>query len=252
MDFKGKNVLITGGSRGIGKATAIAFADKGANVAINYNTNKKAAQKTIELLNKEGSHIALQADISDEKEANQLIIDFISNYKHIDILINNAGILIPHEIDQVDFNTWKNAWRQTIDTNLIAIANLCFFASQYMIKNNGGKIVNVSSRGAFKGEPNQPAYGASKAALNSLSQSLAKHLAKYNISISAVAPGFTDTEMGNNSISEEEKKLLLNEYPYKRMAKPEEIAHSILFLASSGAEYNSGAILDINGASYLR
>ena len=251
MNFNNKNILITGASRGIGRATAIAFAQKGANVAINYHTNDKAAQETLELLGS-GNHSSFKADISNESEVEQLLTHFIDKYGKIDVLVNNAGILIPHEIDKVDFDTWKNAWRKIIDTNLVAIANLSYFAAQHMIKQGGGRIVNVSSRGAFRGEPTQPAYGASKAALNSLSQSLAKQLAKHHIYIGVVAPGFTETDMGNDSITPEEKNLLLNESPFKRMALPEEVAHSLLFLASDGAEYNSGAIIDVNGASYLR
>ncbi len=251
MKFKNKNVLITGGSRGIGKATAIAFSQRGANVAINYKSDDKSAQETLALLD-EGEHILLKADIDNENSAQKLINDFVDKYGKLDILVNNAGISIFHEIDKVDFNEWKDSWKKIIDTNLLATADMCYWASQHMIKKGGGRIVNVSSRGAFRGEPNQPAYGASKAGINALSQSLAKSLAKHSIFIGVVAPGFTDTHMGTSFLTKSEKKLLMDESPFKRMAKPEEVAHAILFLASEGAEYTSGAILDINGASYLR
>jgi NAD(P)-dependent dehydrogenase (short-subunit alcohol dehydrogenase family) len=121
-----------------------------------------------------------------------------------------------------------------------------------MITNGCGNIVNISSRGAFRGEPTKPAYGASKAALNALSQSLAKRLAPYNIYVGAVAPGFTETDMGAKTLTAKERENLLRESPFKRMAKPAEVAHAVLFLASYGASYSSGTIIDVNGASYLR
>jgi NAD(P)-dependent dehydrogenase (short-subunit alcohol dehydrogenase family) len=121
-----------------------------------------------------------------------------------------------------------------------------------MMKTGGGHIVSVSSRGAFRGEPTKPAYGASKAALNSMSQSLAKKLAPNHIYVGVVAPGFTETEMAKETLTPAERENLLRESPFKRMAQPEEVAHAILFLASSEAAYSSGTIIDVNGASYLR
>jgi 3-oxoacyl-[acyl-carrier protein] reductase len=251
MNFSGKNILITGASRGIGKACAVAFADKGANIGINYKSDFKAAKDCLKLLG-EGNHILLQTDISNSVEAKNLIDKFVSEFGKIDVLINNAAISAMHEIDLVDYETWQKSWRSIIDTNLISVANLSYCAAQYMIKQDGGKIINVSSRGAFRGEPAQTAYGASKAGLNSLTQSMAKALAKYNIFVSAVAPGFTETDMGNTALTEKEKIALMNECPLKRMATPQEVAYSVMFLASDEANYSTGAILDINGASYLR
>jgi NAD(P)-dependent dehydrogenase (short-subunit alcohol dehydrogenase family) len=251
MRFDEKKILITGASRGIGRATAIAFAIAGATVGINYRSNENAANKTLSLL-KNNDHKLFRADVSDPNEAKDLINDFVAEYGRIDILINNAGIVIKHDIDTVDYDEWQRCWNDIIRTNLTAVANLCYCAAHHMMKAGGGRIVNVSSRGAFRGEPDMPAYGASKAALNSLSQSLAKKLAKHKIYIAAIAPGFTETDMGLDNITEAEKHLLLKETPFQRMATAEEVAHSIMFLASEGAEYNTGAILDINGASYLR
>lgn len=251
MQFDEKKILITGASRGIGRATAIAFAKAGATVGVNYKSNEEAAFKTLSLLENKG-HKLFRADVSEPGEVKKLIDDFVAEYGRIDILVNNAGIVIKHDIDKVDYDEWQRSWAATTSTNLTAVANLCYCATHYMIKAGGGRIVNVSSRGAFRGEPDMPAYGASKAALNSLSQSLAKKLAKYKIYIGVVAPGFTETDMGIDNISESEKILLLQETPFQRMATAEEVAHSIMFLASEGAEYNTGAILDINGASYLR
>ena len=251
MNFKNKKVLITGASRGIGKATALAFAEKGAKVGLNFRNNLDEAQKTLSQLPGEG-HRLFQKDISKKENCQELIGDFVSSYGQLDILINNAGISIFHEIDQVDFDHWTHAWEETFKTNLFAAANLSYWAAQAMMKSRGGRIVNVSSRGAFRGEPTKPAYGASKAALNAMSQSLAKKLAPHNIYIGVVAPGFTETEMAAQTLTPAERENLLRESPFRRMAQPEEVAHAILFLASEGAEYSSGTIIDVNGASYLR
>ncbi|WP_422858408.1 SDR family NAD(P)-dependent oxidoreductase [Flagellimonas sp. S174] len=251
MDFTNKTVLVTGGSRGIGKATAIAFAQKGAKVGINFRRNVKEAQKTLVELKGE-VHQIFQKDISQKENCEELIDDFVKAFGQIDILVNNAGISIFHEIDTVDFDHWTHAWEETFKTNLFAASNMSYWAAHAMMKSGGGRIVNVSSRGSFRGEPTKPAYGASKAALNAMSQSLAKKLAPYNIYIGVVAPGFTETEMAAVTLTPAERENLLRESPFQRMAQPEEVAHAILFLASEGAEYTSGTIIDVNGASYLR
>lgn len=251
MNFKDKKVLITGASRGIGKSTAIAFAKKGAQVGINYVKDDIAAKSTLSILDGE-DHSLFKKDISLKESPKQLIEEFIKTYGKLDILVNNAGISEFHEIDKVEYNDWVKAWDNIINTNLTSIAHTCYWASKYMIENGGGRIINVSSRGAFRGEPTQSAYGASKAGLNSFSQSMAKALAKYKIYVGVVAPGFTETDMGMSTLTDIEKANLISESPFKRMAKPEEVAHSIMFLASEGAEFTSGTIIDVNGASYLR
>lgn len=251
MNFQDKHVLITGASRGIGKATAIAFAEKGAKIGLNFRSNLEAAKETLAALPGEG-HQLFQQDISEKEGAQELITKFVNHYGTLDILVNNAGISIFHDIEEVDFEHWTSAWENTFNTNLFAISNLCYWGAKTMMESGGGKIVNVSSRGAFRGEPTKPAYGASKAALNSMSQSLAKKLAKHNIHIGVVAPGFTETEMAAVTLTPVERENLLRESPFQRMAQPEEVAHAIMFLASEGAGYSSGTIIDVNGASYLR
>ena len=251
MNFKDKNVLVTGGSKGIGKATALEFAKRGARVGINYSADDKAAEETLKELGGD-EHKLFKADIADEAAAEKLIEDFVSDFGSIDILVNNAGVAQLHDIKKISYAYWKESWRNIIDTNLMAMANLCFCAAQYMMKNGGGRIVNVSSRGAFRGEPNMPAYGASKAAVNSLSQSLAKALAPHKIYVNVVAPGFTETDMATATLTEAERESLMKDSPLGRLAKPEEVAYSIVFLASEGAEYTTGTIIDVNGASYLR
>ena len=251
MDFKGKTVLITGGSRGIGKATAIAFAEKGARVAINFRSNKAAASATCELLKGEG-HFAIRADISKPNAVEKMLEAVVQEFGQLDILVNNAAIHDEHPIDGVDYKTWQRIWQETLATNLFGAANTMYCAAQYMIKAGGGRIINVSSRGAFRGEPNQPAYGASKAGLNALSQSLAKALAPHNIFVGIVAPGFTETDMVRDLLESPAGQAIRAQSPLNRIAKPEEVAYGILFLASEKAKFMTGAILDINGASYLR
>jgi len=251
MDFSGKHVLITGGSRGIGKAIAKAFAKHGACVAISYNTNLQAAHETIDSL-LGGPHLIIQADVSQPDSVKHLIDTVISKFGKLDIVVNNAGIINDLHIDKVDYATWQRSWKEILEINLIGPANISYCAIQYMMKNNGGKIVNVSSRGAFRGEPDCPAYGASKAGLNAMSQSLAQKLAKYNIFISVVAPGFVETDMTSEILSGPNGDEIRNQSPIGRVAKPEDVAQAVLFLAAEGSEYMTGAIIDVNGASYLR
>ncbi len=251
MDFTGKIVLITGASRGIGKATAIEFDKRGAAVIINYVCNKDAAEQVMSIL-KGTNHSLYKADVTDSVQVKNMIDFVMGKYGRIDILVNNAGIFKEHPVDTVDFEQWTKIWDKTISTNLTAVANTCYFCAKHMITQKSGIIVNVSSRGAFRGEPLSPAYGASKAGLNSLSQSLAKYLGKHNISVSVVAPGFVETEMSQDILNSKEGNKIKNESPFKRVAKPEEVAHAILYLASEKAKFTTGSIIDVNGASYLR
>ncbi len=251
MDFSGKHILITGGSRGIGKAIAKAFAKHGACVAISYNTNLQAAHETIDSL-LGGPHLVIQADVSQPDSVKQLIDTVISKFGKLDIVVNNAGIINDLRIDKVDYATWQRSWKEILEINLIGPSNISYCAIQYMMKNNGGKIVNISSRGAFRGEPDCPAYGASKAGLNAMSQSLAQKLAKYNIFIGVVAPGFVETDMTSEILSGPNGDEIRNQSPIGRVARPEEVAQAVLFLAAEGSEYMTGAIIDVNGASYLR
>jgi NAD(P)-dependent dehydrogenase (short-subunit alcohol dehydrogenase family) len=251
MQFTNKIVLITGGTRGIGKATAIAFAERGAKLAITYKSNETAADETIQQLPGEG-HIALKADVKNPEKVRKLINQVVKHFDKLDIVVNNAGIHHHHPIDKVSYQDWQDNWQLTLDTNLIGPANVCYCAAQYMILQGSGRIVNVSSRGAFRGEPDQPAYGASKAGLNAMSQSLAQSLAPHNIFVGVVAPGFVETDLAKDILEGPNGEAIRQQSPLKRVAKPEEVARAVLFLASEGSEFMTGAILDVNGASYLR
>ena len=251
MDFTGKTALVTGGSRGIGRAVAKAFAARGARVTINYLSNKEAAVATLSEM-EGGPHVAIQADVSDPDAVEHLFEEAVAALGSIDIVVNNAGIFRYHRIDEVEFEEWQSSWREVLNTNLVGPANVCFHAARHMIEHGGGRIVNVSSRGAFRGEPEGPAYGASKAGLNAMSQSLAQRLAPHDIFVGVVAPGFVETDLGARVLDGPLGDSVRAQSPLNRVARPEEVAYAVLFLASNGSEFSTGTIIDVNGASYLR
>ena len=165
MNFQDKRVLVTGSSRGIGRAAAIAFAELGAKVVVHYNRNQSAAQETLNQMAGTG-HLLAQADIAKASAVKTLFQTIKTKLDGIDIVVNNAGIFDPHPIDEVDYSHWQESWQKTIATNLIGAANVCYCAAELMIPQKTGRIINVSSRGAFRGEPEFPAYGASKAGIS--------------------------------------------------------------------------------------
>ena len=252
IDFKGKNVLITGGSRGIGRACAKLFAELNANVIITYKTNAEEAEKTIKSLNTNGTHTSFQLDLTKPASIEKMFAEVLTEFNQLDVLVNNAGIFIEHKINEISFEEWQQAWTETINTNLIGVSNLCFFAARQMMQQQYGKIVNISSRGAFRGEPDHPAYGASKAGLNAMSQSLAVALAPHNVTIGIIAPGFVQTDMTVDYLQSEQGEVIKKQSPFNRVATPEEVARLVAVFASDGFEFTSGGIVDINGASYLR
>jgi len=238
MKFKDKKVLITGGSRGIGKATAHAFAKEGAQLTIVFQSNHTAAHDTLNSL-PGGPHTICQTDLRHPSQVKNLIQHHLDFHQRLDVIINNAGVFFDHSIDKVNFEEWQTAWKDTLAVNLVGPANLCYLAAKQMIQQgDGGRIVNVSSRGAFRGEPDAPAYGASKAGLNSMSQSLAKALAPHHIFVGVVAPGFVETEMAQRLLDTPVVgDNIRNQSPMGRVAKPEEVAKAILFLAEEGTEF---------------
>jgi 3-oxoacyl-[acyl-carrier protein] reductase len=251
FDFTDRRVLVTGASRGIGRAIARQFAASGARVAVHYNRNSAAAQETLTSLIG-GPHTLIQADVAQPQQAAAMIAMLVDEMGGLDIVVNNAGIFEDHPLADVSYQEWQESWQRTLATNLIGPANICYAAGQHMIASGGGRIVNVSSRGAFRGEPLAPAYGASKAGLNSMSQSLAQHLAPHNIFVGVVAPGFVETDMASDFLDGPRGEAVRNQSPLGRVARPDEVAYAVLFLASPGSEFMTGAIIDVNGASYLR
>lgn len=251
MEFKDQVVLVTGASRGIGRACAMEFAEKGAHVAVHFNRNQAAADAAFRSL-PGGPHGLFQADISEAEAVKKLITDIIDKWGKIDVLVNNAGIFEEHPPLSSDYDGWLGCWQRTLNINLVGSANAAYWAARRMKEQGGGRIIHVTSRGAFRGEPDAPAYGASKAGQNALSQSLAKALAPHNIFVFAVAPGWVATDMAQESLDSPEGENIKKQSPLGRIARPEEVAKAVVFLASQGTDYMTGCILDVNGASYLR
>jgi 3-oxoacyl-[acyl-carrier protein] reductase len=251
FDFSNKNVLVTGSSRGIGRAIARQFATSGARVVIHYHKNRRAAERTVADL-PGGPHLLVQADVSDPASVRGMVDTTLNAVERIHVLVNNAGIFGEYQMVELTYEQWQKQWERTIRTNLLGPANISFCLIRHMIDQGGGRIVNVSSRGAFRGEPDAPDYGASKAGLNSLSQSMARALAPYDVFVYVVAPGFVETDMTGEMLSGPNGDTLRGQSPLGRVALPEEVARTVAFLASEGTDYLTGCIVDVNGASYLR
>jgi len=244
-------VLVTGASRGIGRAVAEGFAANGDRVAVHYHAAALAAGTVVRSLPGDG-HVAVQADLADPHAARRMVDQAAGALGGLDVLVNNAGIYVEHRISDVDYDRWLDVWRHTIDVNLIGAANVAYCAARHMIAGRSGRIVNVSSRGAFRGEPDHPAYGASKAGLNALGQSLAVALGPHGIAVATVAPGWVETDMTSAELGSPLGDDVRAQSPFARVARPDEVAAAVLYLASPSAEFASGTVLDLNGASYLR
>jgi 3-oxoacyl-[acyl-carrier protein] reductase len=249
--MSGKVALVTGSSRGIGREIARELAGKGARVAVHYRADREAAQETLASLSG-GPHSVFGADVADADSVRGLVEGVVREMGAIDVLINNAAIFEAHPIPEVDYEGWQEAWSRTIATNLIGPANLSFLVARLMMGRNGGRVVSVSSRGAFRGEPETPAYGASKAALNAMSQSMAQALAPYGVFFYVVAPGFVATDLAATLLSGPAGDSIRAQSPLGRVAAPEEVARTVAFLALEAPDFMTGAIVDLNGASYLR
>jgi 3-oxoacyl-[acyl-carrier protein] reductase len=243
-------VLVTGASRGIGRAVAQAFAEQGDRVAVHHRNSPGLARDVLAGLPGYG-HTIVRADLADPEAVRLMVEAAVADLGGLDVVVNNAGIYAWHPITEVSYEHWQQTWRETLAVNLTGAANLTWCAVQHM-KQTGGRIVNVSSRGAFRGEPRHPAYGASKAGLNSFGQSMARALARYGIAVATVAPGYVETEMAADDLNSARGDEIRAQSPFNRVATPEEIAAAVVYLASDEAEWASGSILDLNGASYLR
>ena len=243
-------VLVTGASRGIGRAVAQAFAELGDRVAVHHRGSPELAGEVLAGL-PGGGHTVVQADLADADAVRRMVDQAHADLGGLDVLVNNAGIYAWHPITEVSYQQWQDAWRETLAVNLTGAANVTWCAVQYM-KETGGRIVNVTSRGAYRGEPRHPAYGASKAGLNSFGQSMARALAPLGIAVATVAPGYVETDMAADDLNSPRGGEIRAQSPFNRVATPQEIAAAVVYLASAEAEWASGAILDLNGASYLR
>ena len=239
--------LVTGASGGIGAAICHAMAKRGARIILHYRSGKAAAEATQRALPGEG-HSLIQADLADPTQPPQLWQELAARTR-VDVLVNNAGIFPDHPPLTTGYEEWTSTWQQTLTTNLLGPAHLSFCAARSMAQQGGGRIVNISSRGAFRGEPRAPAYAASKAGLNAFSQSLAKALAPRGVYVFVVAPGWVATPRVARAIQD---PAVLADQPLGRPALPEEVAQVVSFCALDAPASMTGAILDVNGASYLR
>jgi NAD(P)-dependent dehydrogenase (short-subunit alcohol dehydrogenase family) len=229
---------------------AQAFAELGDRVAVHHRGSAGLAGQVLAGLPGSG-HTVVQADLADPEAVRQMVGQAHADLGGLDVLVNNAGIYVPHPVTEVSYEQWQDAWREILAVNLTGAANVTWCAVQYM-KAAGGRIVNVTSRGAYRGEPRHPAYGASKAGLNSFGQSMARALAPFGIAVASVAPGFVETAMARPDLDSARGEEIRAQSPFNRVATVTEIAAAVVYLASEQAEWASGAVLDLNGASYLR
>jgi NAD(P)-dependent dehydrogenase (short-subunit alcohol dehydrogenase family) len=251
--------LVTGASRGIGRVIAEQLAARDVRVALHYRRNSQAAAAALAALPGTG-HAAFAADLADPEAATRLWQRVTEQLGAIDILINNAGIYTFHPPLTTPLADWHAAWAETLATNLIGPANLSVLAAQAMSARDAvvdptfgrGRIVNISSRGAFRGEPDAPAYGASKAGLNALSQSLARALAPREIYVYCIAPGWVETEMAHAHLAGPDGAAILAQHPLGRVNRSDEIAHAAVYCALAAPAAMTGGVIDVNGASYLR
>jgi 3-oxoacyl-[acyl-carrier protein] reductase len=251
-----RGALITGASRGVGRAIAVALAARGDRVAVHYATARAEAEETIAQLDGDG-HICIGGDLSEPAEAAAIVDAAVTGLDGIDILVNNAAVApapeIRHAVADVTYDDWQRAWRRMIDVDLIGAAHVTYGVARHLIDRGApGSIVNIGSRGAFRGEPDYPAYGAAKAGLHAFGQSMAVALAPYRIAVASVAPGFVSTDRQAAKLAGPEGTAVLAQSPFGRVGTPEEVAAAVVYLSSPDAVWASGAVLDLNGASHLR
>ncbi|MFH9727601.1 SDR family NAD(P)-dependent oxidoreductase [Streptomyces sp. NPDC017254] len=252
LPASGRRVLVSGASRGLGRAVAQAFAANGDRVAVHFASRGDDARATLESLDGTG-HTLVGGDLADPSGAVTVVDTAAEALGGIDVLVNNAAVNLRHPLPETPYEEWVAVWQQHVSVNLLATAHLSHLAARRMIdQGTGGRIVNIGSRGAFRGEPDHPAYGATKAAVHALGQSLAVSLAPYGIAVASVAPGFFATERVASRLEGSEGAAIRAQSPFDRVAEPAEIAAAVVWLASPAAEWSSGTILDLNGASHLR
>jgi len=249
IDLTGKTSIITGGSRGIGRATVLKFASAGSDVVIVYFKNQREAEEVANLAEAKGVRVLpIKGNVSSRKEMERVVDHTLKQFGKIDILVNNAGIW-----ERAPLHTMKEEeLERTLSINLKGVFYGCQLVCRPMMSQRSGRIVNISSTAGQRGEPFYSHYAATKGAIISLTKSLAVELARYEITVNAVAPGWVDTDMAALPLSnEEEREAILSLIPLRRVARPEEIADSVLFLTSDMASFITGEILNVNGGAVL-
>jgi len=251
IDLSGKTILVTGGSRGIGEAIVRAAAAAGANVLLHYGKSRGAAEGIQSAIGRQRCRL-IEADLAKPDAAAMLWKMATEAAPRIDALVNNAGISEPVAID-AEAEAWRNAWARIMQVNLYAPAELSKLAIAHFRSHGGGKIINVASRAAHRGDaPDQWPYAASKGALVAMTKTIARGYAKDNVLAFAIAPGFTETDMAYKGLDEAGIKRVLSEIPLGAMASPQECGALAAFLCSDQVRHLTGATFDINGASYVR
>jgi 3-oxoacyl-[acyl-carrier protein] reductase len=247
MQLTGRTALVTGASRGIGRAIALALAAEGADVAVNYVSSEGLARDVVDQIHKIGHKAVLaQADVADYADTYRMAQDVLKEFGHLDILINNTGITSDHTFVKMD----HASWRQVLAINLDGPFNCTKVFIDQMIKQNWGRVVNITSVIGQIGNFGQANYAASKAGLAAFTKSLAKELAAKGITVNAVAPGFTETDMVT-ALSDKVKVKLLDQIPMHRFGKSEEVARACVYLCSQDGDYITGAELSINGGLFM-
>jgi NAD(P)-dependent dehydrogenase (short-subunit alcohol dehydrogenase family) len=248
LDLKEKVVLVTGASRGIGREAALRMAESGAKVVVNYNQSEREAHEVVKEIGP--SAIAVRADVSDPAQVASMIDRTLDEFGRVDVLVNNAATFDLNRFDAGDYEAWQRGWKRTFDLNVFGAANAAYLAMRSMRRTGGGKIINVASRAAFRGETEFADYGASKAALVNLTRSIARACAKDNIVASCVAPGFIETDMARSEL-EAHYEDIVNQIPLRRVGSVNDVAGVIVFLASPLGDYLNGVTIDINGGSWF-
>jgi 3-oxoacyl-[acyl-carrier protein] reductase len=244
MDFTGKVVLVTGGSRGIGRACAVAFGRAGATVVLTYAGNEAAAAEAVTASGPTAR--SMRFDVSDTAACAAAVDEVVKGAGRLDVLVNNAGIVI----DGLAMRMKDEDWDRQLDTNLKGAFALCRAAARPMMKQRSGAMVNLASIVGEMGNAGQAAYAASKAGLIGLTKALARELAGRNVRVNAVSPGFIDTDM-TAGIGEELKAKMTEAIPLGRLGTADEVAKAVLFLASDAASYVTGEVLKVNGGMYM-
>ncbi len=243
FDFSGRVALVTGGSKGIGRAISLALAEKGADVIVNYSANDDAAKGVVLEIEAMGRKAAaIKADVSDTAQVEDMFGRIRKDPGRLDILVNNAGIIR----DKLLMFMNEEDWNRVIDINLKGVYNCCKTAIRFMIGEKYGKIVNMVSPSAILGRAGQTNYASSKGGVISFTRSLAQEIARFNVCVNAVSPGLIETEMMDN-LTEETKKELLSAVPIGRLGTPEEVTGAVLFLASDRSDYITGQVISVDG-----
>jgi 3-oxoacyl-[acyl-carrier protein] reductase len=247
VSLAGRTALVTGGSRGIGRATCLMLARAGAFVVINYLAGEDAARTTLDLVKEQGGRAELRRfDVKDPAAVDEAVAGLINEFGTIDILVNNAGISRDGLLGRM-----KEAdWNDVMATNLSGAFHVCRAVSKHMIRNRMGRIVNIASTAGEAGNPGQANYSAAKAALIGLTKSLARELAPRNILVNSVSPGIIEGGM-SDQLSEAQLEAIRTHVPLKKTGKPEDVATAVLFLCSGMADYVTGQVIRVNGGLYM-